>query len=678
MGRFFLKTILFMPCFVMLFLVWSVDIGNAQTTIDLTELSLEELMNIKVTLASKKIESLSEIAAAITVITQDDIRRSGATSLPEVLRMVPGIQVAHIDANKWAVSARGFNGKYANKLLVLIDGRSVYSPLFSGVFWEARNVMLEDIERIEVIRGPGASVWGANAVNGIINVITKHAADTQGGVLAMGGGSWEKGFLNSRYGGKIRENFYYRIYSKYYKRGRFLDIEGNTAADQSRGLEGGFRFDWNISDTHDITVLGNINHVRFGQTFNIPSLDEPYINEFDAESEFVEGYILGRWKVPFSYQSDMEMQLIFDRNEMKDEIGIGNINTFYADFQHRFQLGHFQEIVWGLGYRYSKDWYKNTFVLTLVPNHRSFQLFSAFIQDEFSLCRNGLTFVLGSKFEHNDYTGFEMQPNFRVMWKPGTRHRLWGAVSRAVRTPSRVEYYCQLNTTVILPDDPLNPIGLPMMSFVLGNEDYRSETLLAHELGYRFLLSDRFSLDVATFYNRYRNLRSVVIDPSHPVELSIPVIIPITPENGTYGKSYGVELAANWWPFDWWRLYGWYSYLKIKLTNENMIYDIINIQKYHDAANPEHQVQIQSTIGLNRRIELFSSIRYTDAIPFMNIEKYFTFNVCLSWKLNSYLRLSIVGRNLIDHRHREFQPEFLHVPATEVISRIYGSVVWTF
>ncbi|MBN2029080.1 TonB-dependent receptor [bacterium] len=670
MRQFFLRSILF--------LVWSIDICIAQTKIDLTELSLEELMNIKVTLASKKVESLSEIAAAMTVITQDDIRRSGATSLPEVLRMVPGIQVAHIDANKWAVSARGFNGKYANKLLVLIDGRSIYSPLFSGVFWEVQNVLLEDIERIEVIRGPGASIWGANAVNGIINVITKHAADTQRGLLVVGGGSWEKGFINSRYGCKIGEDFYYRIYSKYYKRGPFVDLAGNTAADQSRGLQGGFRIDWNISGIHDITVLGNINHVRFGQTFSIPSLDEPYFNEFDAESKFVEGYILGRWKVPFSYQTDMELQLIFDRNEMKDEIGTGNVSNFYADFQHRFQLGRLQEIVWGLGYRYSSDWYKNTFVLTLVPNHRNFQLFSAFIQDEFSFCCNRLTFALGSKFEHNDYTGFEMQPNFRVMWKPDTRNRLWGAVSHAIRTPSRVEYYCQLNTTVILPDDPRNFLSLPFLPSVFGNQDYQSETLLAYELGYRFILSDHFSLDVATFFNRYRNLRSVIIDPEQNIQLSIPLIIPVTPRNDTYGKSYGVELAANWWPFDWWRLYGWYSYLKIKLTNENMMYDIINIQKDHDEANPEHQFQIQSTIELNKRIELFSSIRYTDAIPFMNIGKYFMFDACLSWKLNSYLRLSIVGRNLIDHRHREFQPEFLHVTATQIISRVYGSVVWTF
>ncbi len=678
MRRFVLITILFMQWIPISSPVWDTNICMAQTRIDLTELSLEELMNIKVTLASKKQEKLSEIAAAITVITQDDIRRSGVTSLPEVLRMVPGMQVAHIDANKWAVSARGFNGRYANKLLVLIDGRSVYSSLFSGVYWEAQNVLLEDVERIEVIRGPGASFWGANAVNGIINVITKHAEDTQGRLLTMGGGSWEKGFLSGRYGGKIRDGFYYRVYSKYYQRGPFFHPGGKTAADQSWGLQGGFRFDWEPSSHHSMTILGNINHVQYGQTFRIPSLDVPYLNEFDATSKMAEGYVLGRWKVQFSYQSDMELQFVFNKSDIKDEMNTGNINTFESDFQHRFQLGHFQEIIWGLGYRHTDDCYKNSVVLTLVPNHCAFQLFSAFIQDEISFSRNRLTFSLGSKFEYNDYTGFEIQPNFRMMWQPNMHHRFWGAVSRAVRTPSRVEYYCQLKTTVILPDDPMNPIGLPFISYVFGNTDYQSEKLLAYELGYRVILPSRLSLDVTTFFNHYRDLRSVVLDPLRPIELSIPIIIPVTPKNETYGRSYGIELAANWWLFDWWRLYGSYSYLKIKLINENMIYDIINIQKYHDEANPEHQVQIQSTIGLGKRIEFFSSVRYTDAIPFMNIGKYFTFDACLSWKLNSYLRLSVVGRNLISNHHLEFQPEFLYTPATEVKSSVYGSVVWTF
>ncbi|MCK5229802.1 MAG: TonB-dependent receptor, partial [Desulfobulbaceae bacterium] len=408
---------------------------------DMTELSLEELMNIEITSVSKKPEKLADAAAAVFVVTREDIRRSGVTSIPEALRMAPGINVARIDSNKWAVTSRGFNGRFANKLLVLIDGRSVYTPSFSGVHWEVIDIFLEDVDRIEVIRGPGATLWGANAVNGVINIITKHAADTQGGLIAMGAGTEERGFGGVRYGTDMGETTYGRFYAKGFKRDEFVhNTTGDDAGDDWDMLRGGFRLDSLLYDRDSVTVQGDIYQGNMNQTLHLPTVSGPFFNKIVEDKAEVEGWnLLTRWQHTLSPTSDFTLQVYYDRTN-RDEFVYGEIrDTFDIDLQHQFAAYKRHEVIWGLGYRYTHDDFSDSEILRLDPDSRSDELFSAFVQDKITLMEDCLWLTIGSKFEHNDYTGYEIQPNARLFWAPHTDHKVWASVGRAVRTPSRME-----------------------------------------------------------------------------------------------------------------------------------------------------------------------------------------------------------------------------------------------
>jgi iron complex outermembrane receptor protein len=472
-------------------------------------MSVQDLMNIEVSSVSRREQKLSDAAAAVFVITREDIRRSGATSIPEVLRMAPGLEVAHIDANKWAISSRGFNSRFANKLLVLMDGRTVYTPLYSGVFWDVQDTMLEDIDRIEVIRGPGATLWGANAVNGVVNIITKSAEDTRGGLVVAGSGSEERGFGAVRYGGRIREDAFWRVYAKSFSRDGGVDASDRDGADDWDAFRGGFRLDWRPTGEDIFTFEGDAYKEDAGQTLRLPLLRQPFLAFLD-DSAGIEGTdLLAKWEHTFSSSSSIGIQLYYDRMKIEDILLTESRDTFDIELQHCFRTLERHEFIWGLGYRLYRDSVENTFQTALDPAGKDAHLFSVFLQDDISLIKEKLHLILGAKIEHNDYTGFEIQPNARLIWTPHVRHTLWAAVSRAVRTPSRTEEDGRLNISVLPPFAPGNPSPNPGIVSVFGNRDFLSEELIAYELGYRVHPVTELSFDLAVFYNDYDHLRTV-------------------------------------------------------------------------------------------------------------------------------------------------------------------------
>ena len=637
----------------------------AAAEVDFTELSIEDLMNLEVTTVSKKAQKRSDTAAAVFVITQSDIQRSGAASIPEALRMVPGVEVARIDASKWAITVRGFNGRFANKLLVLMDGRALYTPAFSGVFWLMQDTLLEDIDRIEVIRGPGASLWGANAVNGVINIITKKADDSQGTYLTTGGGTEERFFAGVRYGGRLDDNLFYRMYAKYFDRDNAVDADGDKTADHWDGLRGGFRMDWEATGHDTMTLQGDIFDGQDGETITTSSLNPPYSITSDEENGYFGGNLLGRWMHRFSSTSETVLQLYYDRLERTSEILDVYQNTFDIDFQHRFQLGTRNQMMWGFGYRFVRDDFNNSFSTSIIPDSRDLDLVSAFVQDEIQLIPDRLGLILGSKFEHNDFTGFEVQPSGRLVWKPVEKQTLWGAISRAVRTPSRGEHGTFINSRVIPPDglypgSPAQPVTL------VGNGDFDSETLIAYELGYRIQPTSRLSLDVATFYNVYDNLRT--IEPTG--------LFSATAGNEMEGDTYGVELAADFQPLNWWRLQLSYSFLEMNLSLKDASLDTTS--ESAEGESPQNKVSIRSMMDLPHNLELDIWFRYVDNLPTQRLDDYTTLDVRFAWKPLKWLELAVVGQNLLADHHPEFKPELIDTSPTEVQKSVYGSVTCRF
>ncbi len=645
---------------------------------DVTAMSVEDLMNMQVTSVSKRTQKVADAAAAIFVITQEDIRRSGATSIPEALRLAPGLEVARIDQNKWAIGSRGFNGRFDNKLLVLIDGRSVYTPLFSGVYWNIQDVMLEDIDRIEVIRGPGATLWGANAVDGVINIITKAAASTQSAIVTAGGGTEERGSGGVRYGSKLGDNTHYRIYGKYFDWGPSNFASGATANDGWDAMRGGFRADWTPTGANSLTLQGDLFRSKYDETLTVPSLASPFSSTFPNNGVYSGGNILGRWNHN-SEGNSMSLQMYYDNATTVDNsLFVDHQNVFDMDFQHGFHVGDSQQFVWGLGYRSILDRNDSSFTVSLQPNHVSLNQFSAFLQDEISLVGNRLRLTLGSKFEHNDFTGFEVEPNARLLWTLSPNQSVWTAVSRAVRTPALTEEGLRLNSAVIPPGTPANPAPLPAVVAVFGSHQFNSEDLLAYELGYRVQATSNLSLDLATFYNHYSNLRTA--EPGTPfVEGSpapIDVVIPFVAGNKMSGGTYGLELFADWKVIPKWRLTGSYSYLQMDIRKNLGSQD--PTPDNPNGSSPRHQWYLRSSVDLPKHFDLDTTLRFVDHLPSLNLPNYYSLNAHLGWRPVRNLELSIGGQNLLDNRHLEFLPDFVNTSPTVVKRSIFGSFTVTF
>src|SRR5438477_77868 len=669
---------------VALFLGSSVSAQN-QGVPDISRMSIEELMNVEVTSVAKRPQRVADAAAAVFVLTQEDIRRSGAASIPEALRMVPGLQVARIDENKWAIGSRGFNGRFDNKLLVLIDGRSVYTPLFSGVYWNVQDVMLEDVDRIEVIRGPGATLWGANAVDGVINVITKKAKATQSAIVTAGAGTEERAAGGVRYGSKLGDNTYYRAYTKYFDWRPSVYPSGVTAHDGWDALRGGFRADWTPAGANSLTVQGDVYRSRFDETLTVASLSAPYSNTFPNDGKYSGGNILGRWNHT-SERSSMSLQMYYDNTTINDHSLFGDHqNIFDIDFQHTFHTGDSQQFVWGFGYRSIRDKNDPSFTVSLQPNQVTLNQFSTFLQDEISLVDNRLQITLGSKFERNGFTGFEVEPNARLLWTVTPNQSIWTAVSRAVRTPALTEEGLRLNSAVIPPGTLSNPTPLPAVLAVFGSPQFNSEDLLAYELGYRVQATSNLSLDLATFYNNYSGLRTAEpgVPSAEPLPAPTDIVIPFVASNKMSGGTYGVELFADWKVVPKWRLAASYSYLQMNIHKNADSQD--PTPDNPNGSSPRHQWYLRSSVDLPKHFEQDTTVRFVDHLPSLNfagavgaLPSYYSLDAHLGWRPVTSLELSIGGQNLLNNWHLEFLPDFVLTSPTAVKRSIFGSITVKF
>ena len=629
----------------------------------LKRLSLEELTKIEITSAARRPEALSSTPAAVAVLTPEDIARSGFTSIPEVLRLVPGLNVARVDSQTWAITSRGFNDIFANKLLVMIDGRTVYTPLFSGVFWEVQDTLLGDIERIEVVRGPGATLWGANAVNGVINIITKHARDTQGLLVSGGFGTEDRAFTNVRYGAKLSEAAFVRVYAKYLNRGTSALPDGGQAHDAWDMYRAGFRLDWDPNRQNALTFQGDIYEGDKNRIYSIPTATFPFSGREKATDHIAGGNLLARWAHTFSAGSQLTLQTYYDRTVRETVVFSETRDTADVDLQHRFSVGEHQEVVWGLGFRSTRDDVTNTLNVSLVPADRTLNLFSAFLQDEISIVPERVGVTLGSKFEHNDFTGFEIQPSIRGWWRPANGQTVWASVSRAVRTPSRAESDVRIN--------PAPPVPLPPGTItIFGNPEMSSEEVLAYEIGYRVQPMERLTFDLTAFYNDYDQLRT--LEPTQPGPVS-----PSLASNNLTGETYGVELSATAQPFERWRLQGSYSFLEIQLHRRPGSADVAT-EIAGEGSSPHHQVVLRSLLDLGWNVQLDSTVRYVDALPAPGIPSYLAVDLRLAWSPRPNLEVALVGQNLLDDQHPEFAPTFIGTERTEVERSLLATFKWLF
>jgi iron complex outermembrane recepter protein len=642
---------------------------------DLGDLSIEELMNESVTSVSKREQKLSQTAAALFVINQEDIRRSGALNIPDLLRMVPGLDVAQINSNTWAISARGFNHQFSDKLLVLIDGRAVYTPTNGGVNWDTQDVPLQDIERIEVIRGPGATVWGANAVNGVINVITKQAKDTQGVLVSAGGGTQDQDFGTAQYGGKIGADASYRVFTKYFDHNDLPDLaRQDTNNDGWRLLHGGFRADGSLSRNDSLTAQGDIYSGSEGAGIDhIASISPPINDSVVTHTGLSGGNILGRWNHILSSRSDTTVQAYFDRFTRSGPSTFEVRNTVDLDFQQHQRLGLRQDLVWGAEYRRSADRIGGTIDAEFVPADRTIQLFSTFVQDQITLAPERLFLTLGTKLEHNDFTGFELEPSIRMTWTPGARHTVWAAVADADRTPGRDDTSGDFNVLVFA-----LPNGAPAELSIVGNPRQKSEHLLATDLGYRVQASSRVSVDLAMFYNRYRQLRT--LEQGAPILETYPVPhfdIPLVYSNQMHGTTEGLELSAHFKVTDRWTLSPGYALLHMNLHTDPTSQDTNTVADF-EGSNPRHQAQLRSSVNLPHGLGWDTSIYFVSRLPADEVPSYTRLDTQLTWRSTPRLEWSLAGQNLLQNLHVESNDIRTSVQPSQVKRSVYAKFTWTY
>jgi iron complex outermembrane receptor protein len=641
----------------------------------LNNLSLEQLSNLEVTSVSKKAEKASQAAAAIYIITQDDIHRSGMQSIPDLLRMVPGLQVAQSGSQNWDVSSRGFNGEFSNKLLVMIDGRSVYTPVFSGVFWDVQNVLLEDIDRIEVIRGPGATLWGANAVNGVINIITKSAKDTQGTLISAAAGNQDRVSTAGRFGGN-EGDLYYRSYAQYFNDNQ-LHTAGNPAAgiapgtgaeDQWHNAQGGFRLDWGKTDNETTTLQGDVyqgqeNALRFLPV--TPAISPGLINIADTTDNTSGMNLVGRWKHQISTGSDVTLQAYYD-DAIREFEYVGSslhTQTFDIDFQHNLTLGSRNELTWGLGYRAINSDFGNGFYISYQPEDYNENLFSGFLQDKLALVQDTLYLTFGTKLEHNDFSGFEWEPSVRLAWTPTENQTLWAAISRAVRSANQSDQDLHLVLAAL-------PSPTPAILAEQGLQSAESDIVDSYEVGYRIRPQSNLSFDVTAFVNEYKQLDSSMS--GNPYLASDPTMgsylnYPLYNTNTDYGETHGIELATTWKPMSRIKISGGYS----------VFYETLHIAGSGPVTNngtaPQQQFNARSFVDLPHDVEWDTMLYYVDRVPSVSdgfggqeaIPAYLRLDMRLGWKPTPGLDLSLIGQNLLQSEHIEYSP-FLYQTTEEI------------
>lgn len=635
-------------------------------------LTLEQLGNVEVTTASRQPEEVRKTSAAIYVLTQDDIQRSGATTIPDALRLVPGVEVAQIDSNKWSIGIRGFGSRLSRDVLVLIDGRTVYTTLLAGTYWEVQNVMLQDVDRIEVIRGPGATIWGPNAVNGVINIITKNTKDTRGGLVSAGGGNVDQGFFNARYGGGNGQTFDYRVYSMGFNRGPQFHADGDNY-DSWRAAQGGFRTDFSPNQRDSFTVQGDIYDEGAGETVTAVTYAPPYQQVVQGTELLSGGNILARWQRIQGDGKDIQVQAYYDRTNRREPNFEDLRNTFDVDLLDRFRLPARQQISLGLGARSSKG-ANPTIVsgLYFLPEKRTDALFTAFFQDEIELVQKRLTLTVGTKLLKTNYTGVQLQPTGRLLWTPSDKQSLWAAFTHAVRTPSDAERAFYLSGFA-----GFGPGGIPFFARFNANPNFQSEQLNGYEAGYRYLIGKQLYFDVAAFYNHYSDLFSEGLAGSVFLENDPPpphLLLPAQFGNDLFGTTRGIEFAPEWRPKKFWRLRASYSYLEMELALKPNHGVDVDTADSTDGSSPRNEVSAQSGFDFGKAFNLDLTYRFVSALPAMTIPSYSTADVRFAWQARSDLQLSLVGRNLFQPHHFEFASD--PGPNVAIKRSAYAEITW--
>ncbi len=642
----------------------------------LKNLSLEQLSQIQVTSPSKEPTPVSRSPVAIYVITGDDIRRSGVTTIPDALRLAPGVEVAQIDASKWSIGIRGFGTRLSRDVLVLIDGRTVYTPLFAGTYWEVQDTLLEDIDRIEVIRGPGGTIWGPNAVDGVINIITKSTRDTQGTYASAGGGNQEQGFFNYRYGGNNGGDLSYRVYAKAFTRGPEDHPDGDDF-DAWRGAQAGFRMDWTSGTQEDtFTLQGDAYVQKDGEQVSLSNYTPPSTLNVDGYENLSGANLLFRWKRTASPGNDTQLQVYYDRTN-REEPNLGeDRDTVDVDLLKRTRLGSHQELLYGAGARLSDGRFAEVSTgLVFSPFHRDDYLLSAFLEDDISISSKW-TLTAGSKLLRTNYTGFKFEPSVRLMFTPSARQTLWTSFTHAIRTPSDGEEDFYLSSLIGSSN------GTPIFARFNANSRFAPEQLNAYETGYRRLIAKNLYLDLAGFFNRYHDLFSEEITGGFSLQTTLPFPAPAPPtyfllpaqfQNGLYGSTYGGEIAPEWKPAGFWRLRGSYSFLRLSLKQAPT--NLLSLGPAADeGSSPRHEGDLDSSFDLSRKVQLDLIYRYVDALPYQDVHAYSTGDARLGFRLGSRLGLAVVGRNLFRPNHGEYLGD--PTGLLGIVRSVYASLSW--
>jgi len=636
----------------------------------LKNLSLQQLGDVEVTTVSKTPEQVWKTPAAIFVITQDDIQRSGVRNLPDALRLAPGVEVAQIDSSKWSVGIRGFGSRLSRDVLVLIDGRTVYTTLLAGTYWEVQNVVLADVDRIEIIRGPGGTIWGPNAVNGVINIITKSSKDTHGEYLNVGGGSVDEGFFNAHYGAGVNDGLNYRLYAMGFERGPEYHPDGQNY-DRWRAAQGGFRVDWTESNRDTFTFQGDIYDEGAGESVVATSYTPPYQQVIDGTAILSGANILTKWKRVFSEGEDLQLEAYYDRTNRREPNFIDNRDTWDIDVLDRFRLPAQQQISWGLGARVSRG--RNPELvsgLVFLPTLRTDKLFTAFLEDDIGLVDNRLSLSLGSKFLRTNFTGLQLEPSARLLWTPTEKQSLWASFTHAVRTPSDAERNFYLSGYI----GTMN--GLPYFARFNANPNFRSEQLNGYELGYRQLLVKQVYVDIAGFYNHHSDLFSEDITGAPYIETNpapTHYLLPAEFGNGLLGTTKGVEIAPEWKPKSYWRLGASYSYLQMDLKKSPNSLDVGTAPSI-EGSSPRHEATANSDIDFGRQFNFDLTYRYVGALPAEAVRSYSTADTRLAWQFARQFELSVIGQNLLQPHHEEAAGD--PGPLVGIKRSVYGQIAW--
>jgi iron complex outermembrane receptor protein len=649
--------------------------GKAQETKpDLGNLSLDSLASMEITSVSRKAQTITEAAGAIFVITSEDIRRSGMSNIAELLRTVPGVDVAEIDANKWSITARGFGERYPDKTLVLVDGRTLYSPLSSGVTWDVQETMLEDIERIEVIRGPGATLWGANAVNGVVNIITKTAKETQGTLVSGTVAFQDRNSGATRYGGRLGSTGHYRVYGKYFDRDGSPAPSGGQSPDGWHDLRSGFRADWKVSDSTTTTVQGDLYSGRVGTTVpGLLSLSPPLTGLFIDKAITTGGNVLGRW-TRTSDRFDTTVQAYFDMANRNESGVLAEFrHTFDVEVLERYHGANRHELIFGGDFRDNADRTVGSLNISFNPTSRDTQLYGAFCQDEIALLPNRLKLTLGTKIEHNFYSGIALQPDVRLIWISTERTATWMAISRASESSSRTDSDVRTNDNVSLAAD-----GTIVLASTFGTEHLPPENVLAYELGSRWQPSSKLSFDLAGFYNHYSNRHTN--EPGTPFFEDSPaprhLVMPNYTASNISGETHGLELLAKTHPTNIWELSASYTLFEIHLHQSAASLDFDTAPE-SEGSSPTQEFQIHSLLNLPHKLEFDSALFHVGQLVGPGIKAYTRLDLRVGWRPTPAFELSGGGRNLLQAQHYEFGSGEL-VQAEPVGRSAYLKANWRF